>query len=330
MLLTSRAAARKQPADLTNNTAHSMSRAGFTLAELMVVLVMLSIIGGAIVTTMSRQQRFYRGASEVMDVRSQLRHGVDILSAELRGVSIGGGDIYAGTMTSTSIEFRANFGSSIACAQIPLANQIMLPPAGVLAAGNRLSFFGRRPIVGDGVFILDNGPTDAMQDDSWQLRNITAVVDNLNPCNGTTYTGVGDAGKSGYTVTLDAALPATVLDGALVRLVQRVRYGLYVAADGKTYLGYCQSNSLNATCNTLEPVSGPYRAADANDASGASGLNFYYYDENGNITADRLLVARVEIAMRGISTNWVSRSGAAAKNYFTDTTRVVVGLRNRR
>jgi hypothetical protein len=70
--------------------------------------------------------------------------------------------------------------------------------------------------------------------------------------------------------------------------------------------------------------------ADANDALGTSGLNFYYYDENGAVTADRLLVARIEIAVRGISSNWVSRGGEAAKGYFTDTARVVVGVRNRK
>jgi prepilin-type N-terminal cleavage/methylation domain-containing protein len=318
----------------TNSTspkAALRSRSGFSLVELLVVMVMLSIVGGALVATIVRQQRFYRGASEIMDVRSQMRHGIDVLSAELRGISAAGGDIFAGTMTSTSVEFRATIGSAIICDMNGGANQIDIPPNMTLAAGNRLTFLGRRPQAGDGIFILDEGATESMVDDVWQLRNINSVATANDPCAGTPYTGVGDAAKSGLQITFDAPpLPATVVPGTAVRIVQRVRYGLYAAADGRTYLGYCESTSLGTPCATLQPVSGPYRAADANDASGASGLNFYYYDENGNVTADPLLVARIELAIRGVSSNWVSRSGNAASGYFMDTSRVVVGVRNRR
>jgi prepilin-type N-terminal cleavage/methylation domain-containing protein len=311
------------------NGLRGRDRRGFSLVELLVVMVMLSIIGFAIVNTMVRQQRFFRGAGEVMNVRGQMRHAIDMLTSELRGISAAGGDVYAGTMTSTSVEFRSNIGSSIAC-RIPVTTQIYLPPNSDLAAGHRLTFLGQRPLVGNGVFILDNGATDAAEDDVWQLRKITAVADAVNPCTGTSYTGVGDATKTGLLLTLNAALPASVVQGAIVRLVQRVRYGLYVAGDGRTYLGYCNSSDIDATCNVLQPAAGPFRVGNADDAAGTSGLNFYYYDENGAVTADRLLVARIDIAVRGISSNWVSRGGEAAKGLFTDTARVVVGLRNRR
>jgi prepilin-type N-terminal cleavage/methylation domain-containing protein len=114
-------------------------RAGFSLVELLIVMVMLGIVGGLVVTTVARQQRFYRGASEIMDVRSQMRSAVDILSAELRGISAAGGDIYTGTMTSTDVEFRSNFGSAIACRIIPANNQIYIPPNTTLAAGSHTS-----------------------------------------------------------------------------------------------------------------------------------------------------------------------------------------------
>jgi hypothetical protein len=259
-----------------------------------------------------------------------MRSAIDILTAELRGVSAAGGDIFAGTMTSTDIQFRSTFGSSVACRIIALTNQIYLPPNSDLAAGNRLTHLGKTPVVGNGVYVLDEGVSDASGDDSWQLRTITAVSNAVNACTGTTYTGAGDNTKTGLLVTLDAALPATVKAGASVRLVQRVRYGLYQASDLKWYLGYCESANLASACNTLQPVSGPYQTSDANDASGASGLNFYYYDEDNAVTTDRLLVARIDIAIRGISGNWVSRTGAAAKSFFTDTNRVSVGVRNRR
>jgi hypothetical protein len=265
-----------------------------------------------------------------MDVRSQMRSAIDILSAELRGISADGGDIYAGTMTSTDIQFRSNFGTSVACRILVGTNQIYLPPNQDLAAGNRLTFLGKAPVAGNGVFILDEGATAASGDDSWQLYNVTAAAPVVNPCNTTSYTGVGDATKIGYLLTLGAAIPGTVAMGATVRLVQRVRYGIYQASDGLWYLGYCEGADLNTGCNTLDPVSGPYRAANANGAAGDSGLNFYYYDENNTVTANPLLVARIDVAIRGTSTNLVSRSGEVGENAFTDTNRVVVGVRNRR
>ncbi len=305
----------------------SERRAGFSLIELLITMVMLSIVGGLVVNTIARQQRFYRGASEIMDVRFQMRSAIDILSAELRGISASGGDIYAGTMTSTDIQFRSNFGTSIACRMLPLSNQVYLPPNSDLAAGNRLSFLGKQPVAGNGIFILDEGASEANSDDIWQLRNITAVANAVNPCTGTTFTGAGDVTKTGLLITFDAALPVTVLDGATVRLVQRVRYGIYQASDAKWYLGYCESADLNTVCATLQPAAGPYQPSAA---SSASGLSFYYYNESGAITTDRLLVSRIDVAIRGISGNWVSRSGKAATNYFSDTSRVVVGVRNRR
>jgi hypothetical protein len=120
-----------------------------------------------------------------------------------------------------------------------------------------------------------------------------------------------------------------VIAGAPVRFFRRVHYSLYQASDSRWYLGYYDCHVTNTpTCTTIQPVSGPYRAYNSNAASGLSGLGFHYYDVNGNVTTNRLLVARIELAVRSRTDVDVAPAGSAMSRY-TDTARVVIGIRNR-
>jgi prepilin-type N-terminal cleavage/methylation domain-containing protein len=98
---------------LTTNLIRRAHRAGFTLVELLIAMTLMGIIGGAIVTLLLRQQRFYNGTNELIQTRQQIRQAAAMLPSDLRGISSVGGDIYA--MTDSSIDFRSVFGSSVAC-----------------------------------------------------------------------------------------------------------------------------------------------------------------------------------------------------------------------
>src|SRR5439155_792369 len=88
-------------------------RAGFTLVELIITLVLVSFVAGAIVKLLLRQQRFYNSTTELIETRQQIRQAAAMLPSDLRGISSIGGDIYV--MTDSSLEFRSVFGSSIVC-----------------------------------------------------------------------------------------------------------------------------------------------------------------------------------------------------------------------
>jgi prepilin-type N-terminal cleavage/methylation domain-containing protein len=301
-------------------------RAGFSLVELLISMALLGLVMAALMNVITRQQRFYRGAGEIMETRSQVRQGADILPAELRGLSGSGGDILA--MGNASVDFRSTFGSSIAC-RTPTASSIAIPGPGQLAAGNTLTSWSDAPGVGDYVFIFDPGSRPGASDDRWITRRITGRATTVDPCVGTTYTGLGDATKSGVTLTLNVMLPATVTPGSPVRFWRRVRYALYQASDGNPYLGYCRSADAGTQCTNLQPVSGPYRALNnSSSTAGSNGLNFYYYDVNGLATTVPTSVARIEIALRAQSASRVSSGGSTAA-FFKDTARVAVAIRNR-
>ena len=64
--------------------AAGRSRPGFTLAEMLVVMVLLTIVGGSLMGVLSKQQRFYRGVSDLGDLRSQLRQAEAVMSSDIR------------------------------------------------------------------------------------------------------------------------------------------------------------------------------------------------------------------------------------------------------
>src|SRR3712207_6717642 len=63
------------------------ARRGFTLAELVVALLLFSIVGGGILTLMMRQQRFYRSTADIIQLQGQLRQGGSVMPLDLRGMS---------------------------------------------------------------------------------------------------------------------------------------------------------------------------------------------------------------------------------------------------
>src|SRR5881392_2269324 len=88
-------------------------RAGFTLVELVITLVLVSFVAGAIVKLLLRQQRFYNSTTELIQTRQQIRQAAAMLPSDLRGISSAGGDI--SVMSDSALEFRSAFGGSVVC-----------------------------------------------------------------------------------------------------------------------------------------------------------------------------------------------------------------------
>jgi prepilin-type N-terminal cleavage/methylation domain-containing protein len=317
---------------LTDSRRTASGRRGFSVVELMVVIVLLGIVMGSLMGVISKQQRFYRGAREIMETRGSVRQGIEVLRAELRGASSVGGDLYPNQLNETSIELRSTTGSSVICS-IPAigGNGLVVPPAGQLGTtanpGGVLSMWRDEPQIGDSVLIYDAGPLGDVDDDSWTpLREITGVAPVVGACGGTPFVTADDAGKSGYALTVSPALTITIPVGTPIRVFRRVRYELFQASDARWYLGFseCQP-SRSPVCSPLEAVSGPYRPLSQ---VGQSGVGFYYYDVNGAPTTNPALVAKIDVAVRGQSEQVTSPT--AVQPYFRDSSRVSIGLRNRK
>ncbi|HVE77924.1 MAG TPA: type II secretion system protein, partial [Gemmatimonadaceae bacterium] len=198
---------------LSIRTRAPRPRRGFTLTELLLVIVIMSIIMGAIMNIILKQQRFYRGASVVMDTRSQLRQAADVLPGDLRQISTvavgpaggnpAGSDLLAAGPTSLS--FRTVLGSSIAC--VVAANSVRLPPPDSLTTGAVLTSFARgEPGVGDAMFILAQGNNTGAADNQWLMTTITGVTRVATPCGAPSrYLAGPDLAREGYEIRFNPA-----------------------------------------------------------------------------------------------------------------------------
>lgn len=332
---------RRRRRNLRRNLRRSMRRrtarrrAGFTLVELIVALALFGIVAGAIINLVARQQRFYRGATEMIDTRTQLRQAASVLPTDLRGLSSISGDIVM--MSDTAVQFVAIFGSSIVCGR-PVAGvaspTIYLAPSNL--ARHTLTSWYDAPQAGDVAYVFDEKVDTSAVDDDWTGNTIaTAPAPTAGACNGSPLLDATlDAGKNGYSMTLANAVPTTVKDGAAVRFGRQVRYSLYKdATDQKWYLGYrtCPAGA----CNTVQPISGPYR--DWVSGGTSNGLGFTFYDSTGTritgVTAtDMQNVARIDVKLRGAGTetkNRASYSAQANNSVFKDSLTLRIAIRNR-
>jgi prepilin-type N-terminal cleavage/methylation domain-containing protein len=309
------------------------SRAGFTLVEILVVLVLMGIFAAAMVKLLLRQQRFYNSTNELIQTRQQIRQAAFMLPADLRGISRLGADIYA--MTDSSIEFRSVFGSSVACMVNSAGAWISTVPV-QSAKGSAMTNWRLAPAMNDSVAIYDDGAGIGSQDDSWRYSRITAAPtlvtgNNVTGCPTTSnLVQLADltASNPSYHITLSPAPAATTLQGASIRFFRRVHYSLYKwATDGKWYLAYydCVPNRI-PVCAVPQPIAGPLRPYAA--AGTTSGLEFTYYDSTGAVTATRTLVSRISLVVRGQGQTNINLTGDASIP-LRDSMRVEVGLRNR-
>jgi hypothetical protein len=103
-----------------------------------------------------------------------------------------------------------------------------------------------------------------------------------------------------YSLELSEPPPAIPM-GTPLRITRPARYSLYRSADGKWYLGRREWSPVQGRFETIQPVSGPYRAYDS-EAGQTSGLELRYFDRSGlrvpsgSVASDR--IARVSVVLR--------------------------------
>lgn len=294
------------------------ARGGFSLVELVVVLALLALCGEIIGSTLIRQQRFYRGASEVLHAREGVTDAMEVLAADIRRLSRSD---TVRLMADSAFEFFSTIGGTVACAGSSPSQILLAASAG--ARGNTLGSFATLPDTGDLALLYVDAAPGKRQ---WQrVRTLSfALVANAGTCLGSSE----GADRVGYSLRLVNAPPAPVAPGTPVRFVRRGRYSLYRASDGEWYLGYRRCDALGvSSCGSIQPVSGPYKPY--NSGSFATGLLFEYYDAAGGKLGgigSASSLARVDITARARSHQRIASDGRALS--FGDSGRVSIAIRN--
>ena len=296
---------------------------GVSLLEIMVVLLLLGVIGGAIGTTLTRQQGFYRGTAERLWSRESVRDAMEVLSADIRGMSV------ADTVrlrADSAIEFFATIGSSVVCQTV--GNDVGL--ASHHSSGNSLSAFHVVPDTGDLAVFYMQSASGAMDWEQHRISGFTSrsLASSCPQSSGLSSQSEFDAAARGFVVTLASPFRGVVRAGAPIRFLRRARYSLYRASDGDWYLGYRRCNAIGASsCGLIQPVSGSYRAYSPDPRT--SGLLFEYFDATGQRLAaldSPLGLARVDITARSDGT--AQTTPGARGNAISDSATLSVAIRN--
>ncbi|MDQ6690974.1 MAG: prepilin-type N-terminal cleavage/methylation domain-containing protein [Gemmatimonadota bacterium] len=296
---------------------------GVSLLELMVVILLLGVIGGAIGTTLSKQQWFYRETAERLWSRESVRDAMEVLSADIRGMSVSD---TVRLRADSAIEFFANIGSSVVC-QIA-GNDVGLPSAH--SSANSLSAFLTEPDTGDLAVFYAHSESDGERWEQHRIVGFTSrsLASSCPPTSGMSQRSELDAAAGGFVVTIATPLGGGIGAGSPVRFVRRARYSLYRAGDSNWYLGYRRCSPIGGSaCGVIQPVSGTYRSYSSDPR--ASGLLFEYFDATGErltATGSPLALARVDITARSGTGQSVAAGHLAPR--ISDSATVSVAIRN--
>jgi len=280
------------------------STAGFTLLELLVVVVIGALILGATFQVLAVQERSYRHQGAAMTTQQNIRAALDVLESELREISASGGDL---TMIQPeSLTFRAYRAAGFICnldapgQRIVVVRQGTQPFVANAAQKQKLLYFVE-------------GVRTTGTDDDWGVVEIKSVEDTYT-CHGTWGSVEGTdtvtLNVPGFTFADAATGDSIVYLGAPVRSFEVFTYGLYTI-DGEPVLARRDANG------SLEPIIGPL-------APSPSGLVFRYFDANGFPTTNPANVAQIGIVVRGRTQG----TGVPGETHYTDSLTTRLFLRN--
>jgi len=243
-------------------------RSGFTLVELLVVVVLASFLIMAIYQVLITNSRTYSVNNAQIQGQQMLRAGMDVLFGELREISSQSGDLL--DMKDDELTIRAQRAFGLVCA----ADYSVSPPT--------LTLFRVGPAfqAGDSVFVFHDNDPESARDDEW-FGGVATAVDTTTTC--------GASPAQTLTVpfvgaTAAASPPDSVRIGAPVRGFDVFTYGQY-EIDGELYLGRQMRGAASP-----DPLVGPVLES--------GGVAFQYLDPLGAATNVDSLVAQIQVILR--------------------------------
>ena len=289
------------------------ARHGFTLVELLIVMVLFLIVSGATFSLLTNTQRVSRAQAERTDMQTNMRAGALIVPAELRTIGydrdVTGTGNAAGTvmsdilgMAADSIAFRAVRSSGIICNTA--ANSYVIDNGG---AGFYTGY--RAPVPGrDTLMVFGEMDPSTSSDDAWFRKRITATAA------GNCAAAYGSRAGTALT-TVDVVPGDSITLGAPFHTFEVMSYKLIQGADNRWYLN---ARSLSGG-EAYQPMLGPLAP---------NGFRLDYFDVNGNVTAVPRDVRTIQVTLIGQSTNRVSSMGSSNQQLALDSVVTRVAMRN--
>lgn len=293
----------------------SQSRRGFTLIELLVALILLVLVGGGIYGVLNTVQRVTGKQTQSAAIQGNLRTGIQLIQSELQEISTNSGDGTSDiiSMSGTLLRYRAARGLGVTCGT-PTVTNIKI---------RKSSYSGLRDPAGnnqDELWIFWDVDTLRTDDDKWSPVTITSVgASTTCPDGAAAY----DLTVSGMLIPpLDltdltdlTGVPSLGAGSIPVRVYETMEIGPVTDA-GQEWLGI---RSVSAGEADLVPVAGPLTA---------SGIEFSYYEKDGDPTTALDDVTTIRIFLRGASTRNVHTKMDGTIGALTDSLTIRAQLRN--
>jgi prepilin-type N-terminal cleavage/methylation domain-containing protein len=182
-------------------------RRGFTLAELLVTMVVMAIVGTAIMKLFVSQSRFYDQQTQLRRARFVTRTAINAALSDLRMVERTGGVVSA---TSTQVSLRVPYAIGIACANNGTQTTLSLWPVDSTAyATAGFSGYAWRDSLGNYAYVE---------------AGASVVADNAAVCTGADVGVLLQGRVVAVGPPLPTAIPAATLVGTPIFLEQRVTY----------------------------------------------------------------------------------------------------------
>jgi len=290
------------------------SRRGFSLVELLIVMIVLVLIGTALTKILVSSMRVSSGQMVQADMQSNVRTGSLVLPLELREIGYDSSIVAPFTVTSDIelidagfVQFRAGRGFSSTCGTPALNEWRIRKPA----------YGMRAPALTDGFMVyIENDPNQGA-DDQWIPLVVTAI--NADGLCGTDSAYILTTSTPDYQGTPLAL--SQIFVGGPVRYYERMRFGSFVDADGLTYVG---ARSISAGEASYRAVAGPVTAI--------AGLSFRYFARNGSqldpTIAAPVTVRTIEVNIIGQTRNAATLAGTLPRTNRSMTSTTRVALRN--
>ena len=227
-------------------------RAGFTLAELLVALIITAILGGAAMRLFITQSRFFDTHVKQQSARAVSRSAINTVMSDLRMVEAPNGVTAAST---TSITLRVPYAIGVVCASGVSSTTVAFMPADSLAFANAaLSGYAWRG--SNGAYTIVEG-------------GVSTSTGAIGTCTGANITPI----TNGKVLTVSPVLAAGATAGTPVYLYQRIRYSF---GPSTTFSGRTALWRTVVETGASEEVAAPFGAASG----------FEFFDQNaGNASS---------------------------------------------
>lgn len=280
---------------------------GFTLVEVLVVVLLSSLVMGSVYKMIVMQQNSTREQYAIIDTQQNARTGLAILTNELKELSAVDGDIVGAS--ETSLTFRALNKAGVVCNKDALNNYI------------DVAELGEAFEIGDSILVFAEGSVTDVTDDAW----LAVPVGNVWNATVALCGGVNPLGAVSWNrLWINGVLMGPVERGALVRGFTPTRYRIADNGEWGQLLRRTANSSGLLWTTTETPI------LDQLAATAEGGLSFRYFDAAGTLMPYNTLASNLDDIMRvqvKVAGKAVSTAKSTGENRFRDSLVSTVYLR---